>query len=312
MKIGNVKLDNPLILAPMANITDLPFRLLCRRQGAALVYTEMINMNSLSKGKKATEKLCLTCKEEKPISYQLFGLKKEHIKPAVEKIEQNFDILDFNFGCPAPQIIGEGFGADLLKNPEKIGEIIRALVNSTSKPVTAKMRLGYDKNDAVKIAKIIEDNGASAIAIHARTFTQGYKGKANWNAIKEVKEKVNIPIIGNGDVKNGVHAKKLLEYCDGVMIGRAAIGDPFIFDRINLFLKTGEMKPMPTINEKIDMFLEYYKLAEKYGYVNIHTIRMSAQNFISNVRNSSLIRSEINKINDVDLLVKYMEKIKTS
>ena len=312
MKIGSVKLKTPLILAPMANITNLPFRLLCKREGVSLVYTEMININALSRGNKATERLCLTCDEEKPVSYQLFGLRKEAIKKAVEKIEQDFDILDFNFGCPAKQIVGAGSGAALLKRPEKIGEIIRTLVNSTDKPVTAKIRLGYNKDNSVKIAKVIEDNGADAIAVHGRTYVQGYSGKADWKAIKKVKENVNIPVIGNGDVKNGKHAEQMLKFCDGVMIGRAAVGDPALFRRVNHYLKKGEVLPMPTSNDKVKMFFDYYKLSEKYGYTNIHTLRQRAQDFTRNLRGSRSIRSKLNKVNSVEELVDYMKSLKRS
>jgi len=308
MKIGNIKLKNDLVLAPMAGITNLPFRLLCK--GAALRYTEMININALEKKNKATFKLCLTDKKEKPVSFQLFGLRESAIKAAIEAVEDKADIIDFNFGCPAHQIIGAGSGAALLKRPEKIGKIIASLVKYSSKPVTAKMRLGYDKNNAVNIAKIIEDNGASAIAVHARTYTQGFSGKANWNAIKDVKESVSIPVIGNGDVTDGKKAKRLLEVCDAVMIGRAAIGDPLIFERINEFLKSGKMKPMPKMHEKIDLFLEYYKLAKKYNLVNLHTLRQRAQEFTRNLRNSRIIRKELNKIKTTDLLVNYMESLK--
>ncbi|MFH1972066.1 MAG: tRNA-dihydrouridine synthase family protein [archaeon] len=308
MKIGNIKLKNKLILAPMAGITNLPFRLLCK--DAALKYTEMININALEKNNKATEKLCLTTKEEKPITFQLFGQREEPIKAAIKKIEDRADIIDFNLGCPANQIVGAGSGAALLKRPEKVGKIISTLVKHSSKPITAKIRLGYDKNNVLKIAKIIEDNGASAIAVHARTFKQGYTGKSNWKAIAEVKENANIPIIGNGDVTNGKQAEILLNSCDAVMIGRAAIGDPMIFTRINTYLEKKEFLPMPVLHEKIDSFLQYYKLAKKYDLVSLHTIQQKAQEFTKNLRSSRIIRKELNKIKSTELLVKYMEGLK--
>jgi len=310
MKIGKIKLDGSLVLAPMASITDLPFRIICREYGASLVYSEMINADSLSKNSKSTEKLYLTSNKEKPVSFQLFGLKKETIVNSIKKIEDKCDIIDLNIGCPASQIIGSGAGAALLKKPEKIGEIIRAMVNATSKPITAKMRLGYDKNNAINIAKIIEDNGAEAIAIHGRTYNQGYTGKSDWNAIKEVTENVNIPIIGNGDVKSGIHAKKLLKFCKGVMIGRAAIGDPFIFKRINYFLEKEKNLPMPTINEKIDTFLEYCTLAQKYNCINHHTLMQKAQDFTKNLREAKSIRSSLNSFKEIDDIIKYMNNLK--
>jgi len=308
MKIGNIKLKNKLILAPMAGITNLPFRLLCK--DAALRYTEMININALERNNKATEKLILSCKEDHPVAFQLFGLREEPIKAAIKKIEDKADIIDFNFGCPASQIVGAGSGAALLKRPEKLGKIIATLVKHSSKPITAKMRLGYDKNNVVKLAKIIEDNGASAIAIHARTFKQGFTGKANWKAIAEVKENANIPIIGNGDVTTGKQAELLLQSCDAVMIGRAAIGDPHVFTRINAYLTNKEQMQMPSLQEKIDSFLQYHKLAKQYDLVSLHTLLQKAQEFTKNLRNSRIIRKELNKIKSTELLVKYMESLK--
>jgi len=292
----------------MAGITNLAFRLLCK--DAALRYTEMININALERNNKATEKLCLTTKEEKPIAFQLFGLRESPIKAAVKKLEDKADIIDFNFGCPAHQIVGAGAGAALLKRPEKIGKIISTLVKHSSKPITAKIRLGYEKNNVLKIAKIIEDNGASAIIIHGRTFKQGFSGKANWKAIQEVKEQANIPIIGNGDVTNGKQAEILLKSCDAVMIGRAAIGDPDVFTRINFYLKTKEISPMPKQKEKINLFLQYTKYAKQYKLLNLHTLRQKAQEFTKNIRNSRIIRKELNKINTTDSLIKYMESLK--
>lgn len=310
MKIGNVTIKGKLVLAPMAAITTLPFRVLCKRQGAGLVYTEMINLNALVRNNKATEKMCLVSKEEKPISIQLFGSREEIIKKSIEKIEDVADIIDFNLGCPASQIVSQGSGAALLKRPQKIAKIVQTLVKHSSKPVTVKMRLGYDKNNAVELVKIIEANGADAVAIHARTFKQGYTGKADWNAIKEVKEKVNIPVIGNGDVRTPQHAQKLLEFCDAVMVGRAAVGDPMIFNRIEHYLKDETIIPLPKIDSKIDLFLEYYDLAKEYDLVNLHTLQQRAQEFMSNIRNSSKIRLKINSIKNVEELLIYMKELK--
>ncbi len=305
MKIGKIKLKNNLVLAPMASITNLPYRLLCRDAG--LRYSEMININALSRGNKATEKLCLTCKSEKPVAFQLFGLRSEPIKQAVSMIP-DADIIDFNFGCPAHQIVGSGSGAALLKRPEKIGKIISTLVGCTSKPVTAKIRLGYDKNNVVKLCKIIEDAGASAVVIHARTYKQGYTGKANWNALKDLD--LGIPVIGNGDVTDGRKAKKMLEICDGVMIARGAIGDPGIFSRVQKYLGNGSVEKMPGLPEKVDWFLEYCDLARKYDLINLHTLKQRAQEFTKNLRDSRVIRKELNKIKDVEFMIKYMRSLK--
>ena len=310
MNIGKVKLKGKVILAPLAGVTNLPFRLLCKKQGAALTYTEMINLNALSRKNKATEKLCLTCKEEKPVSFQLFGLREDAIKKSVEMIDDKASIIDFNFGCPAHQIVGSGSGSALLKRPEKVGSIIAALVKYSSKPITAKIRLGYDKNIVVKLAKIIENNGASAITIHGRTYKQGFSGNADWKAIGEAKEAVNIPVIGNGDVRTPKHAENLLKVCDAVMIGRAAIGDPMIFHRMNTYLETGEVEPFPSFDEKLDQFLEFYKLGKKYDLVNLHTLRQRAQEFTKGIRDSAKIRKELNKFDTVELMVKYMKGLK--
>ncbi len=304
MKIGKIRLKNNLVLAPMAGITNLPYRLLCKDAG--LRCTEMINVNALARNNKATERMCLTCKDERPVSFQLFGLRDDPIKKAVERIEG--DIIDFNFGCPAHQIVGSGSGAALLKRPEKIGKIISTLVGCTSKPVTAKIRLGYDKNNLVKIAKVVEDAGASAIAVHARTYKQGFSGKADWKALEKLD--LSIPVIGNGDVVDGVSAKELLKVCNGVMIGRGALGDPGIFTRVWDYLDTGKVSKEPKKKEKVGLFLEYYENCKKYGLLDVHNLKMRAQDFTKSLKGSRIIRQELNKIKDVDILVKYMRGLK--
>jgi len=294
MKIGNVRIKSNLVLAPMFNVTNLPFRLLCRKYGARLVYSEMINVNALGRGNKATERMCETCKEEKPVAFQLFGLRESAIKKSVRFVEDKADIIDFNFGCPATHVVGVGSGAALLKRPEKMSKIIRVLIASTEKPVTVKMRLGYNYNKIKKLSKVVEDAGASAVAIHCRTFRQGYSGKADWKALEKVD--VSIPVIGNGDVRNVKDYEKLSKLCDAVMIGRGAMNNPAIFSEI--------LKGQP--QDKKKLFFEYYELCKKYKMVDLHNLRQRACDFTRGLKGSSKLREKISKIDDVKKLVEVM------
>ncbi|MBI4447698.1 tRNA dihydrouridine synthase DusB [Candidatus Woesearchaeota archaeon] len=312
MDIGSVTLKNNLILAPMAGISDIAFRILCKRYGAGLVFTEMINVNALDRSNKATIRLTKTCDEEKPVAFQLFGTRKDPLISAVKSIEGKADIIDFNLGCPAQQIIDQGAGAALLKRPTKIKEIISILVKNSSKPITVKMRSGVNEENKqpVKTAKLIEEAGASAITIHPRTVKQGYSGKADWNIIKQIKEAVSIPVIGNGDVTNGKQAEAMLKMtkCDGVMIGRAAIGDPHIFYRVQKYLETKEIIPMPTKKEKVKQFFEYAELAEKFDILNSHLLMQRAQEFTRNLRNSNQLRAKLNNAKTVEEIKKEMRR----
>lgn len=310
MKIGNLKLENNLVLAPMATITDVAFRVLCKRHGAGLVFTEMINANAISRGNKASFKLADTCEEEKPVGFQIFGTRIDAIKDSVKALDEKADLIDLNLGCPVTQVLKQGAGAALLKRPAKIKEIIEAMVSSTEKPVTAKMRIGFkkDKEVTVKIAKIIEEAGASAITVHARTVGQGYSGKADWRFIKAVKEAVNIPVIGNGDVTNGKQAKAMLDQtnCDGIMIGRAARGDPAIFVRVKKYLEDGTIMDMPTKEEKKKIFFEYLSLAEKFNLLSPHIVMQRAQEFTKSIRESRHLRERLNKARSIEDIKRAM------
>ena len=254
LTIGNVVMDNPLMLAPMAGVTDLPFRLLCKEQGAGLVCMEMVSAKAIYYNNKNTEALLEINTREKPVSLQLFGSDPEIMAAMAHRIEDRpFDILDINMGCPVPKVVNNGEGSALLKNPELVRKIVTAVVNAVDKPVTVKIRRGFDEDsvNAVEIAKIIEDCGAAAVAVHGRTREQYYSGKADWDIIRQVKEAVSIPVIGNGDVTSPETAVALMEQtgCDGIMIGRAVRGNPWLFSEILHYLETGEHKARPTMEE---------------------------------------------------------------
>ena len=269
MKIGNVVLENNIFLAPMAGVTDLPFRILCKEMGCGLVYSEMVSAKGIFYGNENTTKLLTIEQRERPAAVQLFGSDPAIMAAMAKKIENYpIDILDVNMGCPAPKIVKNGEGSALTKNPSLVGQIIKAMVTAQKKPVTVKIRKGFDDNhiNAVEIAKVAQENGAAAIAVHGRTREQYYSGKADWDSIKAVKDAVSIPVIGNGDVFTPQDAKALLEYtnCDAIMIGRAAQGNPWIFKRILHYLNTGEQLPEPTAEQKVEKALCHARMLIDY------------------------------------------------
>ena len=305
MKIGNVTLKNNLILAPMASVSNIAFRVQCKRYNAGLCYSEMVNANAVARGNKATVRLARTCSKERPVALQLFGTKPETIKKAVAAIEDSCDIIDFNFGCPAPKIIQQGAGSALMKRPAKIKEIIETLVSSTDKPVTAKIRSGIKKHNCLKIAKIIEDAGASALTVHGRTVAQSYSGMAKWSVIKEVKDALNIPVIANGDVVDCKSAELVLKQtnCDGIMIGRAACGNPFIFEQINHYFKTGEILPQKS---KVEMFEEYLELWKKFDLRQADLERHTFF-YTKGVKGAAQLRKKLQDKFDVELVLGMKE-----
>ena len=301
LKIGNVELLNQVILAPMAGVTDLPFRLLCREQGAGLVCMEMVSAKAIAFHNRNTERLMETAPGEHPVSLQLFGSDPEVISRVASEIEErSFDILDLNMGCPVPKIVGNGEGSALMRNPKLVEEIVSRTVRAVKKPVTVKIRKGFDENqiNAVEIARIAEGSGAAAVAVHGRTREQYYSGCADWDIIRQVKEAVSIPVIGNGDVDSPQKAKALLEEtgCDGVMVGRAARGTPWIFHQIRTYLETGILEERPSAEEVQGMILRHARMqAELKGdYTAVREMRKHVSWYTAGYPHSARLRARIN------------------
>ena len=303
MKIGKVILDNNIILAPMAGVTDLPFRLLCKEQGAGLICTEMVSAKAISFHNKNTVALLETAPQERPVSLQLFGSDPDIISEMAAYIEERpFDILDINMGCPVPKVAGNGEGSALMKNPKLVEEIITKTARAIKKPVTVKIRKGFtaDSVNAVEIAKIAEASGASAVAVHGRTREQYYSGKADWDIIRQVKEAVKIPVIGNGDVDSPQKAKQMLDAtgCDGVMVGRAVRGNPWLFRQIDTYLKTGELIEKPDQAEVRAMMLRHARMQIEYkgDYVGMREMRKHISWYTAGYPNSAKLRGAINAV----------------
>ena len=314
LTIGNVELENPYILAPMAGVTDLPFRLLCREQGAGLLCMEMVSAKAIQYNNKNTKALLEIHPEEPPVSLQLFGADPDVISEIAKQIEElPFSIVDINMGCPVPKIVRNGEGSALMKQPKLVYEIVSKTVKAIEKPVTVKIRKGFDDSciNAVEIAKIIEDAGASAVAVHGRTREQYYSGKADWDIIRQVKEAVSIPVIGNGDVVSGESAIAMQKEtgCDGIMIGRGAQGNPWIFSELLAYDRTGEMPARPTKEEIKQMIHRHGVLQVKYKgeYLGIREMRKHVSWYTSGLPNSAKLRGEINAVESLEELEKLLE-----
>lgn len=319
MKIGSVALENNVFLAPMAGVTDLPFRILCKEMGCGLVYSEMVSAKGILYDNKNTTELLEIDEKERPAAVQLFGSDPEILGAMAKKIESYpIDIIDVNMGCPAPKIVKNGEGSCLMKTPELVGKIVKSLVESQSKPVTIKFRKGFDDDhiNAVEIAKIAEANGAAAVAVHGRTREQYYSGKADWDIIREVKKAVHIPVIGNGDIFTPQDAKNLLEHtgCDAIMVGRGAQGNPWIFKRILHYLETGELLPEPTAEERVEKALRHSQMliAYKGEYVGIREMRKHMAWYMKGLPGAAELRGKLNYAETLaemeGLLGDYLEK----
>ena len=309
LKIGDVSLKNNLILAPMAGVTDLPFRLLCKEQGAGLLCMEMVSAKAIYFNNKNTEELLTIDDREPPVSLQLFGSDPDIISEMAKKIENRpFSILDINMGCPVPKVAGNGEGSALMKNPKLVEEIVSKTAKAIKKPVTVKIRKGFDDEhiNAVEIARIAESAGAAAVAVHGRTREQYYSGKADWDIIRQVKEAVKIPVIGNGDVTSPEAARQLMETtgCDGIMIGRGAQGNPWIFRQILHWMETGEEEPKPDLEEVKAMILRHARMLVEYkgAYTGIRERRKHVARYTAGYPNSAKLRARVNEIESLEAL----------
>ncbi len=316
LKIGNVLLENNLILAPMAGVTDLPFRLLCKEQGAGLICTEMVSAKAIYFKNKNTESLMEIDERERPVSLQLFGSEPDLMAEIAKQIEpRNFDILDINMGCPVPKVVNNGEGSALMKNPKLVHEIVSKVSKAIQKPVTVKIRKGFteDSVNAVEIAKILEDAGAAAVAVHGRTREQYYSGQADWEIIRKVKEAVSIPVIGNGDVDSPQKAEALVKEtgCDGIMIGRAVQGNPWLFSRILHYQQTGELLPGPGMEEIKEMILRHAKMQLEYkgNYTGMREMRKHVAWYTTGMPHSASVRRMVNEVESYEQLEELVSRM---
>lgn len=315
-KIGDVQIENPFVLAPMAGVTDLPFRKLCKEQGAGLICMEMVSAKAISFHNKNTEALMEIDPGENPVSMQLFGSEPELMARVAAEIEERpFDILDINMGCPVPKVVNNGEGSALLKNPELIVKIVKSVSSAIKKPLTVKVRIGFENEpvDIVEIAKRVEDAGAAAIAVHGRTRQQYYSGTADWDAIRKVKEAVSIPVIGNGDVDSPEKAEALIKEtgCDGVMIGRAVRGNPWLFRELNHYFETGEKLPRPSVEEVREMILRHARMQIdlKGEFTGIREMRKHVAWYTAGMRHSAALRRETNLVNSYEELEQLLARM---
>lgn len=310
MRIGKLKLKGNLLLAPLANVSNLAFRMMCRKYGASLTYSEMISSDALIYQNKKTIGRGLTCKDEKPFGIQIFGNSPQTMAEAALIIEKMHspEIIDVNFGCPAPIITRAGCGSALLKSPEDVYNIIDRLTDTLSTPVSAKIRVLEDMEKTLEVARAVEDAGACAITVHGRTQTQKYLGTSNLEYARKIKAELSIPVIANGDIKDELSAQHALEYtqCDGLMIGRGAMGDPHIFSRISHYLETGEFLETDTHLQRVKDFLEYISLLNRYDILSFANLRTQSHYFTRGIHSGRHIRKSISRADNVEALVESL------
>jgi nifR3 family TIM-barrel protein len=313
MKIADIKIPGNILLAPMSNVTNLPFRLMCKKYGASLTYSEMISADAVIYENEKSINRGMSCEEERPLGIQIFGNSAENMIEAALKIEETYqpEIIDINFGCPARLLTKDGCGSALLKSPDLIHEIVTGLVDNLSTAVTAKIRILEDMEKTLEIAHLIEDAGADALTVHGRTRQQQYSGKADHSYVKRIKQELSIPVIANGDIIDETSARQVLDYteCDGIMIGRAAMGNPFLFRRISHYLETGEMLEYNECRQRIADLREYFGLLEEYDLMHTVNIKAQAQWFTRGMRNGRHIRRNIASSETIEEILQSLDEM---